>query len=84
VLAHQWPHGVLGRDPRADGVNIGIHQLRHSHATELINDGVSIEAVRKRLGHSSTDTVHVYAELADKAADAEIRAARRKRDRRHL
>jgi integrase/recombinase XerD len=68
----------------AAGVDIGIHQLRHSHATELINDGVSIEAVRKRLGHSSTDTVHVYAELADKAADAEIRAARRKRDRRHL
>ena len=68
----------------AAGVDIGIHQLRHSHATELINDGVSIEAVRKRLGHSSTDTVHVYAELADKAADAEIRAARRKRNRRHL
>jgi integrase/recombinase XerC/integrase/recombinase XerD len=66
----------------AAGVDIGIHQLRHSHATELINEGVSIEAVRKRLGHSSTDTVHVYAELADKAADAEIRAARRKREMR--
>lgn len=64
----------------AVGTGIGIHQLRHAHATELINLGVSIEAVRKRLGHSSTDTVRVYAELADRAADAEIRAARRKRE----
>jgi integrase/recombinase XerC/integrase/recombinase XerD len=27
------------------GVDIDIHQLRHAHATELINSGVSIEAV---------------------------------------
>jgi integrase/recombinase XerD len=66
----------------AAGAEIGIHQLRHAHATELINLGVSIEAVRKRLGHASTDTVRVYAELADQAADAEIRAARRKRETR--
>ena len=64
----------------AAGVEIGIHQLRHAHATELINLGVSIEAVRKRLGHSSTDTVKIYAELADQAA--EIRAARRRRESR--
>jgi integrase/recombinase XerD len=40
----------------AAGVSIGIHQLRHAHATELINSGVSIEAVRRRLGHASTET----------------------------
>ncbi|MFB4268430.1 tyrosine-type recombinase/integrase [Nonomuraea sp. GTA35] len=34
-------------------VKIDIHQLRHAHATELINAGVSIEAVRRRLGHAS-------------------------------
>jgi integrase/recombinase XerC/integrase/recombinase XerD len=66
----------------AAGVQIGIHQLRHAHASELINLGVSIEAVRKRLGHSSTDTVKIYAELADQAADTEIRAARRRRESR--
>jgi integrase/recombinase XerC/integrase/recombinase XerD len=66
----------------AAGVGIGIHQLRHTHATELINLGVSIEAIRKRLGHSSTDTVKIYADLADQAADSEIRAARRKRETR--
>jgi integrase/recombinase XerD len=66
----------------AAGAEIGIHQLRHAHATELINLGVSIEAIRKRLGHSSTDTVKVYAELADRATDSEIRAARRRRESR--
>jgi site-specific recombinase XerD len=59
-----------------------IHQLRHSHATELINAGVSIEAVRERLGHSSAAITEVYAELTDQAADAEIRATRRKRETR--
>lgn len=63
------------------GVEIDIHQLRHAHATELINAGVSIEAVRRRLGHASTETTQLYALLDDKVADAEIRAARRHRNR---
>ncbi|MGV9386197.1 tyrosine-type recombinase/integrase [Nonomuraea sp. NPDC003707] len=62
-------------------VEIDIHQLRHAHATELINAGVSIEAVRRRLGHASTETTQLYALLDDKVADTEIRAARRRRDR---
>ncbi len=36
----------------AVGVEIDIHQLRHAHATELINAEVSIEAVRRRLGQA--------------------------------
>lgn len=35
---------------------IRIHDLRHSHATWLINSGVNIVAVSKRLGHSSVNT----------------------------
>ncbi|MFI9842462.1 tyrosine-type recombinase/integrase [Nonomuraea sp. NPDC051941] len=61
-------------------VEIDIHQLRHAHAAELINTGVSIEAVRRRLGHASTETTQLYALLDDKVADAETRAARRRRD----
>ena len=44
------------------------------------NSGVSIEVVRRRLGHASTETTQVYTLLADKVADTEIRAARRRRD----
>jgi integrase/recombinase XerD len=44
------------------------------------NSEVSIEAVRRRLGHASTKTTQLYAMLDDEVADAEIRAARRRRD----
>lgn len=51
------------------GVNpISVHGLRHTHASLLIYDGVSISSVAKRLGHSSTITtqntyLHVIKEL---------------------
>ncbi|MFI6505863.1 tyrosine-type recombinase/integrase [Nonomuraea typhae] len=51
-------------------VEIDIHQLRHAHATELINAGASIEAVRRRLGHASTETTQLYTPLAADVADA--------------
>jgi len=44
------------------------------------NSGVSIEVVRRRLGHASTETTQVYTLLADTVADTEIRAARRNRE----
>jgi integrase/recombinase XerD len=37
---------------------------------------------RGPLGHASTETTQVYTLLADKVADTEIRAARRKRETR--
>ena len=36
------------------------------------NSGVSIEVVRRRLGHASTETTQAYTLLADKVADTEI------------
>jgi integrase/recombinase XerC/integrase/recombinase XerD len=41
---------------------------------------VSIEVVRRHLGHASTETTQVYTLLADEVADTEIRAARCKRE----
>ncbi|MGP4101070.1 hypothetical protein [Nonomuraea sp. KM90] len=38
-------------------VEIDVRQLRHTHATE------PIEAVRRRLGHASTETTQLYALL---------------------
>jgi integrase/recombinase XerD len=77
AVHHRWESYC-----EAAGVEIDIHQLRHAHATELINAGVSIEVVRRRLGHPSTETTQLYTLLTDEVADAEIRAARRRRDRR--
>ena len=79
-LSYDAAHSRWKKYCAGAGVEIGIHQLRHAHATELINSGVSIEVVRRRLGHASTETTQVYALLADKVADTEIRTARRKRE----
>ncbi|GAA0528173.1 hypothetical protein GCM10010172_05950 [Paractinoplanes ferrugineus] len=70
---HRWT-----RYRTTAGVDLDIHQLRHSHATALINAGVSIEAVRRRLGPRLTETTQLYALLNDEVAADEIRAARRR------
>jgi len=46
---------------------IRIHDLRHSHATLLINHGVNIVAVSKRLGHSNVETtLRTYTHLLER------------------
>ena len=43
---------------------IRIHDLRHSHASLLINKGQNILIVSKRLGHSDiTQTLNTYSHL---------------------
>lgn len=56
------------------GVVCTLHQLRHAHATELVNDGMSLATIRKRLGHKNLQTTLRYAEQSDATADREIRA----------
>ena len=63
------------------GIACTLHQLRHTHATELINGGVSLPTIRKRLGHKNLQTTLRYAEQADETTDAEIRAWRRQKER---
>lgn len=49
---------------------IRIHDLRHSHATFLINNGANIVAVSRRLGHSSIEqTLKTYTHLLEKSND---------------
>lgn len=53
---------------RAGVEPISVHGLRHTHASLLIYDGVSIPSVAKRLGHSNTITtqqtyLHIVKEL---------------------
>lgn len=45
---------------------IRLHDLRHSHASWLINNGVNIVAVSKRLGHSTiNETLKTYTHLLE-------------------
>ena len=49
---------------------IRIHDLRHSHATVLINHGANIVAISRRLGHSTINqTLRTYSHLMQKSDD---------------
>lgn len=49
---------------------IRVHDLRHSHASNLIANGINIVAVSKRLGHSDVNmTLKVYTHLIKKNED---------------
>lgn len=65
------------------GIVCTLHQLRHTHATELVNGGVSLSTIRKRLGHKNLQTTLRYAEQSDATADAEMRDWRRKQAQRN-
>src|SRR5262245_24544911 len=58
---------------------VTFHALRHTHASQLIDAGVDIVTISKRLGHSKPDiTLRVYAHLFrndDSKAAAAINAA---------
>ncbi len=64
---------------RKTGIEITLHQLGHTHATKLVNGGVGLETIRKRLGHKNIQTTLRYAEQSDAVADAEMRAWRRRK-----
>jgi integrase len=54
---------------------VTFHALRHTHASQLIDAGIDVVKISKRLGHASPNiTLQVYAHLfrrrEDKAADA--------------
>lgn len=50
---------------REAGIKATIHQLRHTYATSLINQGKPIEVVSKVLGHRRVATTQLYAEVSD-------------------
>lgn len=50
--------------------DIRVHDLRHSHASYLINNGANIVAVSNRLGHANTQTtLRVYTHLMQESQD---------------
>ena len=56
------------------------HQLRHTLATQSINNGMSLEAIAQMLGHRSMRMTLVYARIADRTVADEYFAAADKVD----
>lgn len=46
--------------------NIGVHALRHSIATHLLQAGMSLEKIAKFLGHNSLESTQIYTHLVEK------------------
>lgn len=53
------------------GKKITPHQLRHSLATYLLNQGVELKYIQEILGHESINTTNVYAKLSEKTLKKE-------------
>ena len=44
---------------------IGLHTLRHSIATHLLQNGMELEMISRFLGHSSLESTQIYTHLVD-------------------
>ena len=70
-LRYQAVAGLVGRLCASTGIDFHVHMFRHSHATDLIRQGVPIEIVAQRLTHASVATTtqtYLHLSAADVAA----------------
>ena len=51
--------------PYSKANQLSPHALRHTYACELLNNGMSVTAISKLLGHEHLETTEVYAKLAN-------------------
>jgi integrase/recombinase XerD len=49
----------------------GLHQLRHTFATEMLNAGMRLECLQQLLGHTSVNVTRRYARLTDVTRETE-------------
>jgi integrase/recombinase XerD len=51
---------------------VGLHTLRHSIATHLLANGMSLEKIKGFLGHSSMDSTQIYTHLVNENNNGEV------------
>lgn len=56
---------LLTEDIRLQEKTVGLHTLRHSIATHLLQAGMSLEKIAQFLGHSSLESTQIYTHLSE-------------------
>ncbi len=71
MIARQLLYREMKRGARwANLKRIRVHDLRHSHASMLINQNYSPNLIQKRLGHNNVaTTLQIYAHLYPERED---------------
>ena len=75
LLADEAVRGQLGRWGKLCGVKVTPHQLRHAFATQLINQDLPIESLRKLLGDQTLNMTQRYARLYDATVQQQFKSA---------
>jgi site-specific recombinase XerD len=75
-LNYQRAWSLVRRLGEAAGVEgVCPQRLRHTYATLLLNNGMSLEGLRRLMGHENINTTLIYARLADRTIEQQYHAA---------